>query len=133
MDHVSSENEGISTALRLLIHYVGDIHQPLHSTSRVNHDYPEGDMGGNLFPLPNELKELHAVWDSVLFEFSGYPVLPMNDSLWDDLTQTAKKLNGKWMQHIQPEEILIQNPVSWATESYSIAKQFVYKYAKENV
>lgn len=82
MKHVDTEEEGISTAIRLVIHYVGDVHQPLHSTTRVNDIYPEGDMGGNLFPLPNELNELHAVWDSVLFKFSGYPVLPMNDSLW---------------------------------------------------
>ena len=34
-----SEADGVSTAMRLLLHYVGDIHQPLHATSRVNHDY----------------------------------------------------------------------------------------------
>lgn len=60
-------------AMRLLIHYVGDIHQPLHCTSRVDKNYPKGDRGGNLFPIPPEgdegdIKELHAAWDSVLFE-----------------------------------------------------------------
>jgi hypothetical protein len=35
--------------LRLLIHYVGDIHQPLHTSSRFTSDFPDGDMGGNSF------------------------------------------------------------------------------------
>lgn len=36
-----------SFALRLIIHYVGDIHQPLHAVSEVDHRFPTGDMGGN--------------------------------------------------------------------------------------
>jgi len=35
-----TEADGISTALRLLLHYAGDIHQPLHATSRVDNTYP---------------------------------------------------------------------------------------------
>ncbi|MGL5742868.1 MAG: S1/P1 nuclease [Legionella sp.] len=37
-------------ALRLLIHVVGDVHQPLHAITRVSTQLPKGDMGGNLFP-----------------------------------------------------------------------------------
>ena len=29
--------------LRLLIHYIGDIHQPLHASSRYTKEFPEGD------------------------------------------------------------------------------------------
>jgi len=42
---------GDSFNLRLFIHYVGDIHQPLHATSRFTSKYPEGDRGGNSFTL----------------------------------------------------------------------------------
>ena len=42
---------GDSFNLRLFIHYVGDIHQPLHATSRYTSQYPEGDRGGNSFAL----------------------------------------------------------------------------------
>jgi len=35
--------------LRLLIHYIGDIHQPLHASSRYTLNYPSGDEGGNDF------------------------------------------------------------------------------------
>ena len=67
----NDESIGLSYALRFLIHYVGDIHQPLHCMNRVDKSYPAGDKGGNDFPLPNhyDANELHAVWDSVIYEF----------------------------------------------------------------
>ena len=55
----------------MLIHYVGDVHQPMHTLSRINANYPAGDRGGNSVPLKSykSIKELHAAWDSVLYEF----------------------------------------------------------------
>ena len=56
--------------LRLLIHYIGDIHQPLHASSRYTKDYPEGDEGGNAFKVhvnaSEQITNLHALWDSVV-------------------------------------------------------------------
>jgi hypothetical protein len=55
-------------ALRYLIHFIGDLHQPLHTTTN-------GDRGGNCFPVtyyaqppkPDQFRNvrpnLHAVWD----------------------------------------------------------------------
>lgn len=75
---------GKSIALRFLIHYIGDLHQPLHTTSKVNDLYPKGDLGGNLFNVTEEdgINELHAVWDSVIYEYEGYANLPFNESDW---------------------------------------------------
>jgi len=60
-----NENVAKSYALRLLIHYVGDIHQPFHAEDQYSSIFPDGDKGGNLFTLPNHYSsnELHAVWD----------------------------------------------------------------------
>ena len=71
--------------MRLLIHFVGDAHQPLHAVTRINKNYPNGDKGGNDFNLPYHYnaKELHAVWDNVLYEFHVNPKLPFSDSDWD--------------------------------------------------
>lgn len=72
MNYVKNdEPRGQSYALRLLIHYLGDIHQPLHALSRVDDAFPVGDRGGNDFPLPTHYsaKELHAVWDAVIYEY----------------------------------------------------------------
>jgi hypothetical protein len=65
----ATEADGLSTAMRLLLHYAGDIHQPLHATSRVNHEYTQGDRGGNSVALPSVsgAKNLHSVWDSVVY------------------------------------------------------------------
>jgi hypothetical protein len=73
----NQENYARSYALRMLIHYLGDVHQPLHCSSRVDKNYPSGDKGGNMFTLPNhyESAELHAAWDSVLYEYHKSPPL----------------------------------------------------------
>jgi hypothetical protein len=50
--------------LAWVLHLGGDIHQPLHSSSRVTSTEPEGDRGGGLFKLKGD--DLHWYWDSVL-------------------------------------------------------------------
>lgn len=62
--HATDYQKGI--AFRILLHVVGDIHQPLHATSRVSQQYPEGDRGGNLVELSKNpvAKNLHAYWDN---------------------------------------------------------------------
>jgi len=54
-----------------IIHIVGDLHQPLHGTSRSAVDQPDGDAGGNRVwvRLPERERDsinLHAVWDGML-------------------------------------------------------------------
>jgi hypothetical protein len=71
--------------MRLLIHYVGDMHQPLHTVTRYAPDFPNGDMGGNLFNLTarDNITELHAVWDSLIYEYDDDFTQPLNESMWD--------------------------------------------------
>jgi hypothetical protein len=57
--------------LSWLIHLVGDLHQPLHATTRFTADAPAGDEGGNLVKVSCSKssacpRELHAVWDDIL-------------------------------------------------------------------
>jgi hypothetical protein len=72
-----ADSDGRSFALRLLIHYVGDLHQPLHAVTEVDSTYPSGDRGGNLEAIPSicGAANLHAVWDSVAYNYCGYPAL----------------------------------------------------------
>ena len=69
--------------LRLLIHYIGDIHQPLHTSSRYTKEYPNGDEGGNYYKVSekkvSEIKNLHMLWDSVLLSESEDINLPLNE------------------------------------------------------
>jgi len=48
-----------------LLHLVGDLHQPLHSSARVSARDPDGDRGGNAFGL-GEGNNVHRAWDVVL-------------------------------------------------------------------
>src|SRR5207253_3232651 len=58
-----------AVALAWVVHLVGDIHQPLHSSSRVTpaEPLPKGDEGGNTFHLDDN-RNLHAYWDRILDE-----------------------------------------------------------------
>src|SRR2546430_11478317 len=53
----STDQDARAQALRLIIHFVGDIHQPLQCTDRVSSVLPNGDQGANLvtikIPGPN--------------------------------------------------------------------------------
>jgi len=81
-----------SFALRMIIHYVGDIHQPLHSSTEVDDRYPTGDMGGNMQEIPEHdtVGNLHSIWDSVVYEFVGYATLPMDEKTWLYFTRNAE-------------------------------------------
>ncbi len=56
-------SQGKSWSLAMLIHFVGDIHQPMHCID-------SNDLGGNGFPLfyNGSIKNLHALWDDVATE-----------------------------------------------------------------
>nr|PZN89729.1 MAG: hypothetical protein DIU52_11745 [bacterium] len=53
--------------LAWLLHLVGDLHQPLHTSARVSPRDPDGDRGGNAFRL-GEGNNVHRAWDVVLSE-----------------------------------------------------------------
>lgn len=114
--------------MRLLIHYVGDVHQPLHATSRVDHEYPQGDFGGNTVKLPSHdgVTELHALWDSVAYEFSGYPKLPFSASAWKTNGDRANLLLSRHPLSSLTADTTDLNPQHWANESFKISEDFVY-------
>jgi hypothetical protein len=63
----SLSQEKRQIALRFLIHFVGDLHQPLHVGR-------EEDQGGNRIKVNWFEKEtnLHSVWDNSLVDFQQY-------------------------------------------------------------
>jgi len=90
-------------ALRMLIHLVEDVHQPMH----VAH---ASDKGGNDFRVWwfNEPTNLHAVWDVKLIQYQR-----LSDHKY-----------ARWINHASPAQVsLWQNdPLSkWLYESNSIA------------
>ena len=85
-----------SFMLKFLLHVVGDLHQPLHSSSLYNRMFPNGDLGGNLFPIEfnDEINELHALWDSGIGHLTPDPPRPLSS----DNMAMLEKLADEFMQ-----------------------------------
>ncbi len=96
-------------ALRFLIHFVGDLHQPLHCAD--NHD-----RGGNEVAvlIGTEQTNLHAVWDTDVVAALG-----------QDPEHVASALGAQIMPADEPSWSR-GSPVAWANESFGIAKHAIY-------
>jgi hypothetical protein len=111
-------------ALRFIIHFVGDIHQPLHDTTN-------NDMGGNCVPIEffgEAAKEtdiaresfepnLHWVWDvGIIDHFDhGESSLPL-----------ARDLEHGFRSHITVWESQPIDFGAWAWEGHALANSVVY-------
>lgn len=113
--------------LSFLIHFVGDIHQPLHCATVYSAHFPppKGDRGGNLYPIVSPVaNNLHALWDRGL----GLLVSPPHayQFHYDQVEQIAKQ----WMMEHPPSffknQLQETSPVQWAANSHLIAVNFVY-------
>lgn len=114
--------------LRFIIHFVGDIHQPLHAASYYSDQFPGGDAGGNLWPIagPTWVPDLHGYWDGGAGQWTDDLVRPLNSTGTDVLdTLTTAIMNKFPVSSLQPE-IENFNVSSWAVESNTIASSFVY-------
>jgi hypothetical protein len=89
--------------LRLLIHIVGDVHQPMH----VSH---KEDLGGNKINVQwfGEATNLHAVWDEKLITYQKLSYTEYTTSI----NYTTKEQRQVWQQQPMKE---------WLFESYQIA------------
>lgn len=102
-----------------LIHMVGDVHQPLHATSRFTKDHKtkEGDAGGNGVSTVC-CGTLHSLWDGAVGEVDrSKPAQAVNDAI---AAATA-------LATPSATEVAVSDPQAWILESFSIAKASVYK------
>jgi hypothetical protein len=102
-------------ALQFLIHFVGDLHQPLHT---IEHQ----DRGGNdqiveiVGYTPNRgTPNLHSAWDSILLGLRGI----------DEESYAADLLRDLSANPLPAESI---DPVKWALEGHDVAERVVYAY-----
>lgn len=120
-------------ALMFVIHFVGDIHQPLHAEDNL-------DRGGNCVPVDflkkhteprlhdgkptaNYSPNLHGIWDTDLVEYVGGVTTRSND-----LVRTfAESLNHKYASKMAKWKRQ-RDPVIWALESHDAARDEAYKF-----
>jgi S1/P1 Nuclease len=120
-------------ALKYVVHFVGDIHQPLHcETNFASRPPPNGDRGGNDVHLTyfGRSTNLHAVWDGGIIEEALHIQLGPNDT--PDLAKTrahAPSLEhsitaadaAAWAQTGLAAH-LDTAAVQWANESHALAR-----------
>jgi len=117
-------------ALRLLVHFVGDIHQPLHcgtgfyDLSDLSHPVlitdpkqcsgKPNDRGGNDLFLGNDpTQELHALWDDALVTAIHNSTDYRSLADWLESTQSVSPMTGDY--HTWPEQ--------WAIDSVQQAQK----------
>jgi hypothetical protein len=112
----SASKETRAEALKFLVHFVGDIHQPLHCVDRG------GDKGGNacLVNMPGatgRASNLHRVWDGeMLRRYLGRrPIAEYASDLAQAILPADREL---WSR--------VTSPADWATEGWRVAVWYVY-------
>jgi hypothetical protein len=97
-------------ALQFLLHFVGDLHQPLHAAD-------DHDQGGNrkIVSVPGiGVETLHQAWDT---EFVGRLGAGATDIASRLIARITDEERRQWSRG---------TPVDWALESFSVAKRHVY-------
>jgi len=122
---------GKSLSLRNLIHFVGDIHQPLHTTERYSITNPNGDEGGNLFKIKHYPQEswnnLHFIWDH-LFDLGTEVDSPLTEDQYNEVTAFANEIKQKYENDDVFNQLINSNvsPDSWMKEGLQIVDEFIY-------
>jgi hypothetical protein len=100
-------------ALKFILHMVGDLHQPLHSSD--NHDRGGNDVKVIVAGFPHKGKdELHGFWDAQFVDAIATPPPALADQLLAQITPDDAR---EWARGA---------PADWATEAFAISKTDVY-------
>lgn len=119
-------------ALAYLLHLTGDIHQPLHATTRFTTALPDGDFGGNSFRLAGTPNNLHSYWDSAGMLFTAEQgVRPANPAENSPLRTIARSIMNAHPASSLPQASNLQ-PSEWARESHELGREEVYEGVTEN-
>jgi hypothetical protein len=99
-----------------LMHLVGDVHQPLHATSRFTQAFMSGDEGGNFVKVDCTTlcpdSELHYFWDDIPGAGNTDP--------------QAAAAAAAALPEADPKLASISDEADWISESFEAAKSSVY-------
>ena len=104
--------------LSMILHVVGDIHQPLHCAERA------GDKGGNDVALRGAIRNLHALWDDVIT--SKYRLKGKQKATDSRIVEVAGLVEAAYPMASMREEMAVSDPKGWAEESYALAVDSAY-------
>ncbi|WP_147418246.1 S1/P1 nuclease [Salinisphaera sp. Q1T1-3] len=116
-------------ALKFLVHFVGDVHQPLHAAD-------DNDKGGNTVQLTyfGRRTNLHRIWDSAIVDRAlglhvgpqfqiALPATRTAARTLDDMITAAER--NRWRAGIDARHIE-RAAVRWANQSHRLARTTAY-------
>jgi len=116
----------------ILLHLMGDIHQPLHNIQMFNQNYTKGDSGGNdiVIVYHNISSNLHEFWDNLCIMNPVNPSRPF--SAYPSVAKAMNLLGAQYIANytFSSDEINFNGNlttiINWMTESYGLAVQYAY-------
>jgi hypothetical protein len=105
-------------ALKFLIHFVGDLHQPLHAGR-------PGDRGGNDVAVRFNARQtnLHSLWDSTILAAGDPQPWPLIAERLHTEIDASDRL--AWLADARPDDLL-GTAGRWVFESHRLAERFAY-------
>lgn len=129
LENSNSSDAQKAVGIAWLEHLIGDIHQPLHASSRITDREPKGDQGANLFLLtpvgtPRDKQEtLHWFWDSIV----DRSIPNSKDQCEADyIDPIARDIMKKYPFAKMQARLALSEPAEWKKESFEIASTRVY-------
>jgi hypothetical protein len=116
----------VSFALANLVHFYGDIHQPLHVTEMFSSQFPNGDYGGNLFMINvnGNTQDLHGYWDAICNQFVTDPTRPLSSSGKEKIQNLAALYMSTY--NFSDAQMNVYNSTVMADEGFNLAVQYAY-------
>jgi len=108
--------------LAWVLHLVGDIHQPLHSSARVTADLPQGDQGGNLVKITDQ-ESLNWYWDQLVSK--TYPK-KASESQEAYVTRVARAFEKRFPASSLRARLDAGRFEDWMQAGYATSKTSVY-------
>jgi peptidoglycan/xylan/chitin deacetylase (PgdA/CDA1 family) len=97
-------------ALKFLVHFVSDLHEPVHVTSARRNREARSNL--TFFGQP---AKFHGIWDGLMIQHTGKP--------WESYAEELGK-------QIKPDQFAkwsaVTDPVAWANESHDAIERYAY-------
>ena len=121
----NSSREAKVFHLKMLIHFLGDLHQPMHAGRAA-------DRGGNDVKVQwfSEDSNLHKVWDTNMLESYGMSFYELGDELDRSTTRKERKQlqQGEAVAWLEESHALAEVIYGSATDGEQLRYGYCYKY-----
>jgi nuclease S1 len=135
LEQEGAPNKETLDALSFIIHIIGDLHQPLHTSEDLSfiHDGKPGDRGGNfrqvcflrasqsgctqVYDGEREPKNLHSVWDKLM-------IIQTGKSEHDYVDELDERIRG--LDEATLSTYMAGGPAEWAEDAHALAVKAAY-------